>query len=287
VLLTIVVPWDIQDGKVTWSWDMLGDMAWGCGSVVLIALWVTALITFMLGCTFARLALSIPLAVMSSAGMAFWVIVHQKESLVILADPMHVFSSHPAVLNPLVGLVILLFLFSGARGRAEGGVVLGILQAVAAAGAMAMLVILLVPKINMIADELHNILALPKDKPIPDVPHKVELAWLLASILFVALGGLVALLHGLVVHSRRGGPAKAAACLTRIGVVLLMLQIMAAPAIQGKWAGVLPAGIKTIVLYSTPLFFCSGISRVIGDVISAVKTARAGAEQPAAQPAAS
>ncbi|HUS48047.1 MAG TPA: hypothetical protein VM098_08005, partial [Phycisphaerae bacterium] len=266
VLLTVVVPWDwdVRGGRATWSWDVLRSKPQSYVMFV-ISLWAAGFFGFVLGCAFSGLSLSILLAVLSSAGMALMFAAFGTKTLVQLAGPLSGLSSRALVLSLTAALAMLLFVSAAVRGRAGGGAILGFLQAVASAGCLAMLAVLLIPSIRRIVSDLRGIRTFDAFVRGDGLTY----AWMLLCLLLVFLGSLVGLLHGLAFKSTRGGPAKAAAALVRISVVLLMLHLMLKPAVTNKWKDIASAVTKVIVIYSLPLLFCSGASRLISDLMSA------------------
>ncbi|MHC4983230.1 MAG: hypothetical protein ACYTF6_08700 [Planctomycetota bacterium] len=266
VLLTLVVPWKVQDDTITWSWDVIGNEP-DAELVFHVGLWVVAFVGLVLAIISRGLLLSALLALASIGGMVLMFIAYEETTLRLLAEPLERLSSRGLVLNLTVAFTAALFVFAEARGLVGRGVVLGVLQAVPAAACLVMTAILLIPNISEMVDTFGGVESM-EDFALGE---GLALAWLTLSMFFLFLGGLVGLIHGLAINSERRAPAMAAAALARLAVVVIMLRVMSVPAIEERWEEILPEVIRVILLYAMPIIFCAGLSRLIGDVVLAVK----------------
>ncbi len=261
LLLTAVVPWNVMQGKWSWSWDFL-RVAPDNVLMFFIGAWVAAAVILILGIFLRGVAFAVPLLLLSGAAMVLMVLGWDNLGVAGLLELAGSTLKGSEALRP-VALVAAAALFVAAamRGHAGANVALGIIEALVAAAALTFVAILLVPTLREFVQAVENTSFGTFFKTGGIVPLTV-----VAGMALVVFAGLIALIHGLAVRSAARLPSRAAAYLVNLAAGVIMGGMVAAPLIAEQYNAGLFVAITLIVYSTMPGLALSGLARVVGGV---------------------
>jgi hypothetical protein len=277
VLLTGVVPWQILKGQdetnIFWSWDFLKQVSQAEAPeatyimAYVIGAWAAALLIFIFALIFRGLGLSIPLLLLSGAAVVVMILGWEHWGL----EAWLKYTGRMLSRKEWVKLAALLsslglFWFAGIRGRVGRSITVAILEAATAAACLTFVAIVFIPSVDKFRTIVED--TPPKmfftDWPLPH-------SGLLVGMALVLLGGLVALIHGLVVTARARVPSRIATFFMGLAALVILLTQAALPAAQERFSGSLTAAVQMILYFAMPALLLGALIRFPSDIILAVR----------------